>query len=72
MARCAIGPVTLHGVFAIFSPHGEECGQRPRVLRLSKDEPWPHRYFCDGLKYFKSGTFWPLRVGIRLPSALTM
>src|SRR5258708_28300814 len=23
------------------SPHGEERGQRPRVLRLSKGEPWP-------------------------------
>jgi hypothetical protein len=31
----------LHGDFDSFNPHGEERGQRPRVLRLSKDEPWP-------------------------------
>ena len=29
-------------------------------------------HFCVCLKYFKSGGDWPLRVGIRKPSALNM
>src|SRR5260370_750924 len=38
-----------------FSPHGEERGQRPRMLRLSKDEPWLHMRRCPTASFETAG-----------------